>query len=102
MIQVVLGFWLLIALPKEVMMKYMGQNMVDTVTLMLAIVLAVAVIMTAVLKRLWLTVTLTALTVAVMIVMRTALRNAYIEPYFNISDVPVAHSTSTRFSACSW
>jgi hypothetical protein len=89
MIQVVLGFWLLISLPKDVMMHYMGQNMVDTVSLMLAIVLAVAVIMTAVLKRLWTTVWLTVLTVAVMIVMRTTLRNAYIEPYFNITDVPV-------------
>lgn len=89
MIQVVLGFWLLIALPREVMMEYMGQNMLYTSTLFFAIVLAIAAIMAAVLKRLWLTVGLLLLTVVSMIMMRTFLRTAYLEPYFQVENTPV-------------
>ncbi len=87
MIQVVIGFWLLISLPRDVMMLFMGQSMLYTITLFAAIVLAMAVIMTAVLKRLWPTVALLVLTVVTMIMMRTFLRSGYLEPYFRIEDV---------------
>ncbi len=87
MIQIVIGFWLLIALPREVIMLYMGQNMLYTITLMAAIVLAIAVIMTAVLRRLWPTVALLVLTVVTMVMMRTFLRTGYLEQYFRIEDV---------------
>ena len=87
MIQVVIGFWLLISLPRDVMMLFMGQNMLYTITLFAAIMLAMAVIMTAVLKRLWPTVALLVLTVVTMIMMRTFLRSGYLEPYFRIEDV---------------
>jgi hypothetical protein len=87
MIQIVIGFWLLIALPRDVMMLYMGQNMLYTITLFAAIVLAIAVIMTAVLGKLWHTVTLLVLTVVTMVMMRTFLRSGYLEQYFRIEDV---------------
>ncbi|MBW7997943.1 MAG: hypothetical protein FVQ81_15510 [Candidatus Glassbacteria bacterium] len=87
MIQIVLGFWLLISLPREVMMLYMGQNMLYTTTLFAAIILAIAATMSAVLKRLWPTVILLVLTVVTMIVMRTLLRTGYLEQYFRIEDV---------------
>ncbi len=86
-IQVVIGFWLLISLPREVMLLYMGRNMLYTVTLLAAIVLALAVIVTASLKRLWPTVVLLVLTVVAMVMMRTFLRSGYLAPYFRIEDV---------------
>lgn len=87
MVQVVIGFWLLMALPREVMMKYMGQNMLYTLTLFLGIVLAIAAIMIAVLGRLLPTVVVLLATVAVMILMRTFLRTAYLEPFFKVESL---------------
>ena len=87
MVQVVIGFWLLIALPREVMMKFMGQHMLYTVTLFFGIILAIAAIMAAVLGRLVPTVILLVATVAAMILMRTFLRTAYLEPYFQVESL---------------
>lgn len=84
MIQVVIGFWLLLALPKEIMLKFMGQNMLYTLLLLLGIVLAMAAIMTAVQGRLAPTLVVLLATVVVMILTRTTLRHAYLEPYFKV------------------
>ncbi|HUU29795.1 MAG TPA: hypothetical protein VM123_18490 [archaeon] len=89
MIQVVIGFWLLLALPKEVMLKFMGGNMLYTVTLFAGIVLALATIMTSLLGRLGSTVAVLLATVAVMVLLRTFLRTAFLAPYFNIEILSV-------------
>ncbi|OGF97931.1 MAG: hypothetical protein A3F83_12645 [Candidatus Glassbacteria bacterium RIFCSPLOWO2_12_FULL_58_11] len=87
MIQIVLGFWLLIALPKPVMMQFMGQNMTYTLFLFLGIVLALSAIMTAVLGWLYPTLLVLLGTVAVMLLLRTFLRTAYLNPYFRLESL---------------
>ena len=89
MFQIVVGFWFLIALPKNVMMTFMGQNMAATVSLALGILLAMAAIMTAMMNRVWLTSIITVLTVAVMIMNRIFVRDAYFEPYFSADQLEV-------------
>ena len=90
MIQVVIGFWLLLALPGEIMMKFMGRNLLYTALLFLGIVLALAAIMTAVTGRLAPTLALLLATVVVMILTRTVLRHAYLESYFKVETLQVA------------
>ena len=90
MIQVAIGFWLLLALPKEIMMNFMGQNLFHTALLFIGIVLALGAIMTAVLGRLAPTLALLGATVVVMVLMRTVLRHAYLEPYFEVENLQVA------------
>ena len=89
MFQIVVGFWFLIALPKDVMMTFMGQNMAATVSLALGILLAMAAIMTAMMNRVWMTVSVTVLTVAVMVINRIFVRNAYFKPYFTSDQLEV-------------
>ena len=87
MIQVVIGFWFLLALPKPVMMKFMGQDLLHTVMLFIGIVLAVAAIMTSTLGRLIPTLIILAAVLPVMVVMRSFVRTAYLEPYFKVESL---------------
>ena len=90
MVQVVFGFWFLLALPREVMMQFMGGNVLYTVMLSAGIILALAGIMTAILGRLALTIGTLLATVAVMIFLRTCLRYAYLEKYFQVTNLPLS------------
>lgn len=89
MVQVVIGFWLLLALPKEIMLSFMGRNMTHTVMLMLGLVFGLAVIMAAVLNKLRLTVGLFLATMLTMVLMRTFLRYLYLEPWFEVESLEV-------------
>jgi hypothetical protein len=87
MIQVIIGFWFLLALPKNVMMLFMGQNILYTAMLFIGIVLALAAVMVSVLGRLVPTMIILVTTVAVMVVMRMFVRAAYLEPYFKVESL---------------
>lgn len=97
MIQVVIGFWFLLALPREVMMTFMGRNLLHTAVLVAGIALAVAAILTSALGRLFSTLVLLVATVAVMVVMRIFVRNAYLEPYFKVESLELAPQYDVLF-----
>jgi len=87
MIQVLIGFWFLVSLPKNVMMQFMGQNTLYTAVLFIGIVLALAAVMVSVLGRLVPTLIILLATVSVMVVMRIFVRAAYLEPYFKVESL---------------
>jgi hypothetical protein len=98
LLNVIIGFWFLVALPKRVMMIFMGENMTATILLFAAIVLtAVAWVLIqraskkpdsrtpAVAGAIALLGVL-----AMMAVMRQQLRTAYLAPYFTLDELQVA------------
>jgi hypothetical protein len=97
MIQVVIGFWFLLALPKEIMMKFMGQNLLYTVMLALGIVLALAAIITSTLGRLPATLVFLVSTVAVMVILRTFLRTSFLEGYFKVESLELVPQYDVLF-----
>ena len=97
MIQVVIGFWFLLALPKVIMMKFMGQNMLYTVMLVLGIVLALAAIISSTMGRLAATAILLVSTVAVMVILRTFLRTSYLESYFRVESLELVPQYDVLF-----
>ncbi len=46
-VQVLVGLWFLIALPRDIMMSFMGGNLIHTIILALAVLMALSVIVTA-------------------------------------------------------
>jgi hypothetical protein len=89
MVQVLVGIWLLLSLPKEIMMLYMGQNMLYTLLLIIGILAALLVIFTSIQGKLWPSVIIIFSTVAVMAIIRALLRAAYLGKYFSLSDLIV-------------
>jgi hypothetical protein len=82
-VQVVIGIWFLIALPRQIMLGFMGGNILYTIVLMLGIAAGIAVLITAFLGKLVPTTLLLLVTVVVMVINRANLRSLYLEKYFD-------------------
>ena len=82
-VQVVIGIWFLIALPREIMLGFMGGNILYTIILLIGIAAGIAVLITAFLGKLVPTAVLLLVTVVFMVINRANLRTLYLEKYFD-------------------
>ncbi|MBD3165132.1 hypothetical protein GF324_00880 [bacterium] len=82
-VQILAGFWWLIALPREIMLDFMGQSMPHTIVLAIGVVLGLAVLVLSLLGKLWLTVWHLAGTLVVMVTMRWLLKQSYMAEIFD-------------------
>ncbi len=87
MFQLLIGSWLLLSLPRPIMMLFMGKNMLNTGILTIAIILALLVIMTSIKGKLWPTVTLLVSLVVTMSIGRALVRSAYLEQFFSVDQL---------------
>jgi hypothetical protein len=88
-VQIAVGFWFLIALPRDVMLAFMGGHILYTVLLVLGIVLAIGAMVLAFLGKFWPTLWhLLALTL-VMVLNRLAVRDLFISRFFKVADLPL-------------
>ena len=94
-VQIIIGIWFLISLPKDIMMLFMGQNIIYTVLLILGIALALVTLHSAFTKKLMFTVISTLVLLLTMILMRDLLRHAYLEGVFNPADMAVTGKYSS-------
>lgn len=89
LLQLGLGSWFLLALPKQTMLRFMGGGTIATGLLAVGILLSAATLVTGfkrqVLPTLWLTLPL----VYVMSFMRDVVRGNFLAPYFDPTTVPV-------------
>ena len=89
MIQVLIGFWFLIALPKEIMLLFMGEGGIHTFLLVIGLAMALLTLLFGFKQRVYSTVASLVALVIVMAVMRALVRNAYLQPYFSLSHLKV-------------
>ncbi len=93
-IQMAVGIWFLLALPRDVMMLFMGQNMLATILLGLGILLPVISMMLLILaaksekpRALAVSgISVLALTLIVMVIMRDIVRDGYLAGKFDVFD----------------
>ncbi len=88
-IQIGFGLWFLVALPKDVMMQFMGRSGYGTALLLIGIILALTALYFGHKKHLIATCTSVLPLLIVMILMRDLVRIAYLKPYFQLSDLTV-------------
>ncbi len=90
LLQLVVGTWFLLALPRPVMLLFMGKGAPHTALFAASLVLLVLSLYFGFRRNIRATVwTLVAL-VLVMTVMRALVRAAYLAPYFSMEDLAVA------------
>lgn len=89
-INLAVGTWFLISLPPQIMLKFMGEDLMSTATLMSALVFVGVLIYAGFKHNTKLAVAATVLTVFLMSLTRHQLRNYYLEPYFSIDNLPVS------------
>ena len=98
-----IGFWFLLALPREKMLLFMGGSLLGTASFGIAFMLSIVAIgllmfAAAVPEKSGLFAGLgigsALLTVFFMVLMRDVLRDAYLAPHFDLASVPVETQTS--------
>lgn len=89
LVQLAVGVWFLLALPKAQMMIFMGGNSLATTCFVLALIVIVAALTAAYRGRVFLTVALVAGVVYLMAFMRDFLRTGYLKEYFSPASLSV-------------
>ncbi len=91
MLQVLIGGWLLLSLPRPVLLGFMGRDLLATGALGLGVLLGLAAIWAGLRKQVMPATVLTVLTVGVMSVTRGQVRTLTLAPYFTPASLPVAN-----------
>ena len=95
MIQMAVGLWWLIALEREVMLQFMGDNTLATVVFLVAVALTIPALMSAFAGNVKMTVVWTVLVVLAMSGVRAMLRIFTIDPYFSPTSLEVTNDPSS-------
>lgn len=86
-LQILLGFWFLLALPRDIMLLFMSGNMVMTVLLLAGILLAIGAMVLALLDKFMPTLFHVVALLLVMVTMRAFVRYAYLNKTFTIDSL---------------
>lgn len=94
MVQVAIGTWFWLSQPRAVWILFMGGNITYTVLMIISWIIAIIMILTAMKKRLWITVSLAATIIVIMSIIRELIRMAYLEGIFHPADLEVSQQMS--------
>ena len=94
-IQILIGFWFLLMLPKEIRSLFMGQSVYATLLLILGILGAFTAFGLSLKKRVRPCAVMVLFTIADMILIRDVVRTAYLKPYFQVSSLNVTGQYSS-------
>jgi hypothetical protein len=97
LVQIAVGVWFLVALPREQMLLFMGRNGLATASFLVGLGLVLAVLFTALKKRVYLTAGLAAALVYCMVFMRDLLRGGYLKDVFSMDMLQVVPQYSPLF-----
>ncbi|MEE4310435.1 MAG: hypothetical protein V2J62_01085 [candidate division KSB1 bacterium] len=89
-VQVVIGFWFLLAIPSDFILAFMGRNLFYTIVLFAGILLAIGAIISAFLGKLIPSVIHLVAVVAAMVITRANLRSLYLSDVFSLNDLQLS------------
>ena len=93
-VQIILGIWFLISLPKEIMLLFMGGNSLATFLFIAGLTGAILILVFGFKNRVWPGAGALLLTVIVMVLMRDIVRTAYLKPFFSVSSLTLVKQYS--------
>jgi hypothetical protein len=82
-VQIIIGFWFLLALPQNFILQFMGQNIFYTVTLFAGLLIAIGALLSAFLGKLLPTLVHLVVLILIMAITRANLRTLYLEDIFS-------------------
>jgi len=87
LVQVLIGVWFLLAIPREFMLQFMGRNLFATIVFMLGFLTALGMLITAFGQKLRPTLSMFIITILAMVITRHNLRAMYLENDFQLSSL---------------
>ena len=89
-IQIVIGFWFLLAIPSDFILQFMGQNLFYTIVLFIGILLAIGAVISAFLGKLIPTTLHLIPLIIAMVITRTNLRSLYLQDVFSLDSLQLS------------
>jgi len=88
-VQILIGFWFMISLPRQVMLSFMGDATVNTVFFVLGLAGAAFSLVFGLTRRVWPATAATIATVVFMAIMRDLVRGEFLKPVFHPTGLKV-------------
>ena len=88
-VQVVVGFWFLLALPTDFIQQFMGKNMHFTGILLLGFITTILTLFFTYKNNLKLTIIHVLITMLLMVMTRSNLRSLYLQDYFSLDHLAI-------------
>ena len=93
-VQIVIGVWFWMALPKDIMMLFMGKNIAYTIIMVVSWILGLLILHSALTGRLMTAALSGIITMVLMVIMRDLVRHAYLADIFHPKELVVVPQTS--------
>ncbi len=97
LVNLAVGMWFLIALPRDIMLGFMGGNLPATMTLVTSLLASAMLLAAGFQKQPKRAATWAVLTVFFMSCTRHWVRTFFLAPWFRIEDTPVTHQYSSLY-----
>ena len=93
-IQIVMGVWFWMALPKDIMMLFMGKNIAYTAIMLVSWIFGLLILHSALTGKLKTASLFGVITMVLMVIMRDLVRHAYLGDIFHPTDLVVSPQAS--------
>lgn len=89
-VQIIIGFWFLLALPQQIMLQFMGKNLAATIFLFAGVIFGIGAMVLAFMNKFLPTLIHLLATIVLMAISRAFLRSMYLADYFQLKELQVA------------
>lgn len=89
-LQIIIGFWFLLALPQNIMLQFMGKNLAATIFLFAGVIFGIGAMVLAFMNKFLPTLIHLLATLILMAISRAFLRSMYLADYFQLKELQLA------------
>lgn len=94
LVQFCVGIWFLISLPRDIMLLFLGGDMVHSAVLLAGLFAGIAALVFGFIKKVWPAAWATTICIIFMVVVRDMVRTAYLKPYFAVEKLKTIYQYS--------
>lgn len=94
LVQFCVGIWFLISLPKDIMLLFLGGDMVNSAVFLAGLFAGIAALVFGFIKKVWPAAWATIISIIFMVVVRDMVRTAYLKPYFTVDKLNTIYQYS--------
>ncbi|MBU1570434.1 MAG: hypothetical protein KKE00_07955, partial [Proteobacteria bacterium] len=94
LVQFCVGIWFLISLPRDIMLLFLGGDMVHSAVFLAGLFAGIAALVFGFIKKVWPAAWATIISIIFMVIMRDMVRTAYLKPYFAVENLKTIYQYS--------
>jgi hypothetical protein len=93
-VQFCIGIWFFISLPREIMLLFMGGDILNSAVFVAGLVAGITSLFFGFLKKIWPATWATITAIIFMVILRDMVRTAYLKPYFAVEKLKAVYQYS--------